>query len=101
MILFKTIKMLPKIEHYKSWILTTGLDVATANGKGPEATFYGTARKEILGKYPTISLESYKCILKTFPSSEPRNKKEFISFTYIIKDGYREELDQLELILNN
>jgi hypothetical protein len=95
--------MLPKIEYYKSWILTTGLDVATANGKGPEATFYGTARKEILGKYPTISLESYKykCILKTFPNSEPRNKKDFISFTYIMKDGYREELDELELILNN
>ena len=39
--------MLPKIEYYKSWILTTGLDTATANGKGPEATFYGRARKEI------------------------------------------------------
>jgi hypothetical protein len=93
--------MLPKIEYYKSWILTTGLDTATANGKGPEATFYGRARKEISGKYPTIDLTPYKHIIGSFPISEPRNNKEFISFTYVLKDGYREELDALESILNN
>jgi len=89
----------PKIEHYKSWILTTGLDTATANGKGPEATFYGGARKESSKK--EINLSKYKFITGMYPISDTRNKKEYLNFNYIMKDGYREELDELELILDN
>ena len=91
--------MLPKIEYYKSWILTTGLDVATANGKGPEATFYGGARKESLPK--EIDLSKFKCITGMYPISDTRNKKEYLNFNYILKDGYRQELDELESILDN
>ena len=91
--------MLPKIEYYKSWILTTGLDVSTANGKGPEATFYGGARKESLRK--EIDLSKFKCIIGMYPISDTRNKKEYLNFNYILKDGYRQELDELESILDN
>jgi hypothetical protein len=89
--------MLPKIEHYKSWILTTGLDVSTANGKGKEATFYGGARIESLPK--EVDLTKYKYIIGMYPISDTKNKKNYLNFNYVVKEGYLQELDDLESFL--
>jgi hypothetical protein len=98
--------MIPKIEHYKSWILTTGVDTATANGKGKEATFYGGALKELseekIKKFKDILVENkFNYIINSYPVKDRLKNKTYLQFSYKIIDGYLNELDKLELILNN
>jgi hypothetical protein len=98
--------LIAKEEYYKSWILRTGVDTATANGKGKEAIFYGGALKELseekIKKFKNILIENkFNYIIDSYPVKDRLQNKIYLQFSYKIIDGYLNELDELELILNN
>ena len=92
--------MNPIIEEHRGVKLIYGLDAATANGKGPEATFYGTAQIETTDPKQDLSSFNFKHIVSWYPHWDGFQKKTFLNVTFKKKEGYLDEIDEI-LIFNN